>query len=157
MSNSSVSETLDRVEKLEYCTFYVEDLLIGVDIRQVEEINRQIDVTPIPHAHQHVRGVINLRGEVVTVVDLRTILGLPSSDVTYQTRNVIVNSCGEQIGLLVDRVGDVVAIRTDFIDPLPANFDEGAVRLFLGVYKMKNRLLALLDIETALNSGLAHT
>ncbi len=84
--------------------------------RQVEEINRYVDVTAVPHAPGYVRGVINLPGAVVTVVDLRTALGLPATELTKQSRTVVVHSKREHIGPLVDRIADVVRARTDEID-----------------------------------------
>ena len=84
----------------------------------------------MPHGPDYVRGVINLRGEVVTVVDLRTILGLEPVEVTGNTRNVILHFHGEHVGLIVDRVADVVTVGTDEIDRPPANLSS-ADGLFL--------------------------
>ena len=134
----------------ELVTFRVGDVLMGIDIRQVEEINRHVEVTAVPHAPDCVRGVINLRGEVVTVVDLQTILGLPPVEVTEHTRTVVVRSQEEQIGLLVDQIGDVVKARTDEIDPPPANLGGLDGRLFKGVHKLETELLIVLDVEAAL-------
>ena len=97
-----------RDGEVELVTFYVGELLLGAEIQYVEEINRHTDLTPVAHAHESVRGVMNLRGEVVTVLDLRSILGLGRTETTKNTRNVIVNTGGESIGLLVDRIADVV-------------------------------------------------
>ena len=135
---------------LEFATFYVGDLLIGTNILQVEEINRHLDLTPVPHAPVHVQGVINLRGEVVTVMDLRTILGLPRGEVTKDSRNVVVTSKGEQIGLLVDRIADVVRAATDHIDRPPANVNGVDGRFFRGVYKLDAELMVVLDIDAVL-------
>ena len=108
-------------DSVEYVTFFVGNILIGTDIRCVEEINRHVEVTVVPHAPSYVRGVINLRGEVVTIVDLRSILGLPPAEITKQTATVVVRSKDEQIGLLVDHIADVVKTRNDEIDSPPAN------------------------------------
>ena len=134
----------------EFVTFRVGDALMGVDIRQVEEINRHVEVTAVPHAPDYVRGVINLRGAVVTVVDLRRILGMPPAEITKQTRTVVVHSNDEQIGLLVDRIADVVKARTDEIDPPPANIAGVEGRFFKGVHKLETELLIILDIDAAL-------
>ncbi|MBN2022135.1 MAG: purine-binding chemotaxis protein CheW [Pirellulales bacterium] len=140
---------------LEFATFYVGDLLIGVNILQVEEINRHVTLTPVPHAPECVRGVINLRGEVVTVMDLRTILGLPRGEVTATTRNVVVNSRGEQIGLLVDRIADVVKAQGDNIEAPPANVGGVQGRFFKGVVKLDTELMVILDVDAALTSDAA--
>ena len=107
--------------ELQFSTFYVGDLLMGIDIQQVQEINRQVEMTGVPHAPEHVRGVVNLRGEVVTVLDLQIILGLGSTSVTGRSRNVIVDLNGEKTGLLVDRIADVVIAQSSEIESPPAN------------------------------------
>ena len=104
MSTTLETEQDATATELQLATFYVGDILLGVDIRQVQEINRQLGVTEVPHSSNFVRGVINLRGDVATVIDLRTILGLPSAEVTRESRNLIVHSQEESIGFLVDRI-----------------------------------------------------
>ena len=139
--------------QLDLATFYVGELLLGIDIRLVREINRQLEFTVVPHAPPEVRGVINLRGEVVTVMDLRTILGLGKTDLSKQARNVIVHSGTEQIGLLVDRVTDTVCLSGDAIEPVPANVHGVDASLFQGVYRLESELVVILDVETALGNG----
>ncbi len=138
-------------DTLELATFYVGDLLVGADIRQVEEINRQMDVTPLPHVPPFVLGVLNLRGNVVTVVDSRTILGVKSDIPSRPSHNVIIRFEGERIGLAVDRIADVVRTTTDAIDELPANFDSMDTRFLQGVYAMENELLLILNVQEALS------
>ncbi len=137
-------------DELEFATFYVGNILLGLDIQQIEEINRQLAMTAAPHAPHFVRGVVNLRGEVATVVDLRAILGMPPVEITDQSRNVVVNSRGERIGLLVDRIGDVVRAVTADIEPPPANVSGVDGRFFKGVCKLEKELLVILDVEEAL-------
>ncbi|HYW78494.1 MAG TPA: chemotaxis protein CheW, partial [Thermoguttaceae bacterium] len=150
MSTAVENTSLIGATETEFVTFCVGDALMGVNIRQVEEINRHVEVTIVPHAPPYVRGVINLRGEVVTVVDLRRILGLPPAEITQQTRTIVVRSKGEQIGLLIDRIADVVKARNDEIDPPPANVGGVEGRFFKGVYKSDSELLIILDIDAAL-------
>lgn len=135
----------------QFATFYVGDLLLGVDIRHVQEINRQLDVTPVPNAPPHVRGVINLRGEVATVLNLRTVLGLPQEEPTTDTRNLIVHSDDESIGLWVDRIGDILTVSPDAIAPPPANVDGVDGRFFRGVHTMDTDIVVLLDVDQVLN------
>lgn len=150
----SATLTADHTEhgtvELQLATFYVGDILLGVDIRQVQEINRQSSVTQVPHAPAYVRGVINLRGEVTTVVDLRKILGLPPAQVTRESRNLIVNSQGESIGFLVDRISDILSLRSDQITPPPSNINGIQSRFFSGVHALENGIMVLLDVEEAL-------
>jgi purine-binding chemotaxis protein CheW len=134
----------------DYVTMYVGDMLLGIDIAVADEINRHVDVTPVPHAPKFVRGVLNLRGEVVTVVDLRMILGLPPTEGSSGARTVIVRSEGEQIGLRVDRVADVVRAKSDQIAAVPPNLNGVDGRFFKGVFQLASELLVVLDIQVAL-------
>lgn len=139
-------------DEQEFITFYLGDLLLGIDIHQVQEINRNIEMTPVPHAPKAVRGVINLRGEVVLVVDLREVLGLAPAALNRSNRNVIVKNGGEQIGLLVDRVADVVRAHADDLDPMPENLRGIDQRYFKAVYKLEIGLLVILDVNVTLAS-----
>jgi purine-binding chemotaxis protein CheW len=142
-----------KQDELEIASFYLGDALMGISIDSVEEINHHLDLTPVPHAPSCVRGVMNLRGEVVTVIDLRSVLGLEPTVTTRRTCNVVVRSAGERIGLLADRVGDVVRTERNRIDPPPANVAGTDGRFFLGVCKLPNALLLVLDTEQVLALG----
>jgi purine-binding chemotaxis protein CheW len=137
----------------ELVTFYVGDLLLGAEICHVEEINRHVDVTPVADAPASVQGVVNLRGEVVTVLDLRQILGLGHTEAGKSTRNVIVNSEGERIGLLVDRIADVVTAQRGETKASPANLAGAQERFFHGVLELEHDLLAVLNIAEVLAVG----
>lgn len=150
MTTATTSTAKQTSQEHEFVTFYAGDLLIGVDIRQVQEINRHVETTPVPHAPEFVRGVVNLRGDVVTVVDLRATLHMPCGALTTSSRNVIVNYKDELIGLLVDRIADVVETRDDDIDPTPPNVDGVDNRFFQGVCKLEDDLLVLLDVNETL-------
>ena len=137
--------------EVELVTFYVNGLLLGAEIRYVEEINRHLDFTPVPDAPESVRGVMNLRGEVVTVLDLRTILGLGRTEAAKDTRNVILSVAGERTGLLVDRIADVVNARRDAIEASPANVTGVEGRFFQGVHKLERELLMVLNVAEVLS------
>ena len=145
------SEHETGASEQQFATFYVGNILLGVDICQVQEINRQLNVTEVPQSPDHIRGVINLRGEVTTVADLRKILGLPSGEITRDGRNLIVTSQGESIGFLVDRISDILTLRSDQISPPPSNVDGISGRFFTGVHTMDSEIVVLLDIEEALS------
>lgn len=136
--------------ELQLATFWLGELLLGIDIRCIRGINRVGTLTLVPEAPAIVAGVVNLRGEVVTVVDLRTILSLDRAEVTPKTRLLIVQSGTESIGLLVDRVADVVTVSTEDADPLPANLSGPASRYFAQVYRVGADLLVTLDVTAAL-------
>jgi purine-binding chemotaxis protein CheW len=131
-------------------TFRLGELLLGIDIRCVREINRVVDITPVPDAPPQVTGVVNLRGEVVTVVDLRTVLELPAAEITPRTRLMIVQMDDEAIGLLVDRVADVATVQSTDEESLPANVRGIDSRYFTGVYRVGHDLLVVLDVSAAL-------
>ena len=142
-----------RTSEVQFATFYVGDILLGIDIRYVQEINRQLAVTRVPHAPPEVRGVINLRGDAAAVTDLRRGWDLPPADLTRDSRNLIVNFDGESIGLLVDRISDILTISEDQIEPPPANVSGLDGRLLAGVHTMKSSIVVLLDIEQALSDS----
>ncbi|MGL4514294.1 MAG: chemotaxis protein CheW [Lacipirellulaceae bacterium] len=135
----------------QYTTFYVEDLLLGIDIAVVQEINRQSEITPVPNAPPHVRGVINLRGDVATVIDLRCVLGLPPAGDSRDTRNLIVHSQGEAIGLCVDRISDILTVTEDQVSRPPANVSGVDGRFMLGVHTLEREIVILLDVEKVLS------
>lgn len=147
----NATATLASTDQQQFATFYVGDLLMGVDIRLVQEINRQLDVTAVPNSPSYVRGVINLRGEVSTVIDLRTILGLPEAEESRDTRNLIVHSQGEAIGLWVDRISDILTVSPDQISPSPSNVDGVDGKFFLGVHTLDSEICVLLDVEQVLS------
>lgn len=136
--------------ELQLATFWLGDFLLGINIHCIRGINRVGTITPVPDAPPMVAGVVNLRGDVVTVVNLRTILRLPLIELTPKTRLLIVQSEAESIGLLVDRVADVVTVTTDRAEPLPANFNSSAGLYFTNVYRVGADLLVTLDVTAAL-------
>lgn len=135
--------------EVQLATFYVGDLFVGIEIEKVQEINRRTDLVPAPGAPSQVRGVVNLRGEVVTVLDLRKILGLPTVTISGQSRNVVTHARGELIGLLVDRVADIVAIRNSDITPAPPNLDVES-EFVRGVYRTQKEILLVLNLDRVL-------
>jgi purine-binding chemotaxis protein CheW len=139
--------------KRQLVTFRLGDRLSGIPIDAVCEILRVEDITPVPDAPAVVRGVVNLRGKVVTVVDLRSVLGMGEVEIGPRTRMVVVNSGDEIIGLLVDSVADVVSVDLEDREPLPANMESGDGRFFTGVYRVQDDLLIPLDVATALAEG----
>ena len=123
----------------------------GLTIQKVQEINRQLTFTPVPHAPAYVQGVTNLRGEVVTVVDLHNVLDLPLVETTRESRIVVVQSGGETIGLIVDRIADVLTINSDGFDAPPSNLSGADGRFFEAVYTLETDLLVILNVEEVLN------
>jgi purine-binding chemotaxis protein CheW len=154
MSASTLTPPRHRsVAERQYATFYVGHMLLGIDIGVVQEINRHVGFTSVPHAPPYVRGVINLRGEVATVIDLRTILGLSAAESQRDSRNLIVHHRGESIGLVVDRISDILTIAEDEVTAPPTNVGGVDGRLMKGVCTLDSAIVVLLDIDQVLSDS----
>lgn len=150
-STRSTART-QSVSTTQLATFAIGDLLAGIDIQSIQEINRQVETTPVPHAPAAVRGVVNLRGDVVTIMDLRVILDLEPIQISPSARAIIVRQGNERTGLLVDAVSDVVTINGSNILPCPANVNGIAGRFFSGVVQLDRDLLVVLSIDQVLGA-----
>jgi purine-binding chemotaxis protein CheW len=135
---------------VELSTFFVGDALCGMDILKIQEINKLIEMTSVPQAPSYVLGILNLRGQIITSIDLSKKLGLGETDLSHDPRNIIVNSKGEHIGLLVNKISDVVQANTDKFEPPPSNMGGIQGEFFTGVYKTKDKLIGILDVEKVL-------
>lgn len=123
----------------------------GVDINAVREIIRIQQVTHVPDAPEYVEGVMNLRGNVIPVIDLRKRLGLRVTDATAESRVVVVDIAGQGIGVIVDAVREVLRIANSAVEPASAVITTEDSFYLQGIAKLENRLLILLDIERALS------
>lgn len=155
----------------QYSTFRLGDRLFGLDLMMIREINRILDITPVPHAASHIRGLINLRGQIVTILDLAVRLGLPSREINEDSHNIILKTNAELtavrqagnnqhyatstdlVGFLVDAIGDVVEADESAIEPPSANVSEAESQFLSGVIKTEAGLLVLLDIKEVLSSA----
>ncbi|NLA74481.1 MAG: purine-binding chemotaxis protein CheW [Deltaproteobacteria bacterium] len=135
---------------MELATFYVGDSLCGMDILKIQEINKLLEMTEVPLAPDYVKGILNLRGQIVTVIDLGNKLSLADTEISGETRNIIVNSNGEYIGLLVQKIGDVERTEEDKIESPPANIGGIQGRYFEGVFKKEKSLIGILNVEEIL-------
>ncbi len=133
------------------CTFFVDDLYLAVDVLEVQEVIRYQDLTVVPLAPESVRGLINLRGQIVTAIDMRTMLDLPPLPEGELPVNVVIrDGADEAVSLLVDQIGDVVDLDSADLEGVPPTLTGRARELVLGAYKMPGRLLLLLDTEPVL-------
>jgi purine-binding chemotaxis protein CheW len=137
-------------------TFRLGEEEYGVDILKVHEIDRMMDITEVPNAPSCIEGVINLRGKVIPVINLRKKFGLPPREADERTKIVVVD-IGTSAGMIVDSVSEVLRISSDIIEPPPAMAAGAGSEFILGVGKLKDRLLILLDIEKLLGVGDAET
>jgi purine-binding chemotaxis protein CheW len=147
---SQVENKQSENKTVELATFYVGDSLCGMDILKVQEINKLLEMTEVPLAPDYVKGILNLRGQIVTVIDLGSKLNLADTKTGSETRNIIVNSNGEYIGLLVRKIGDVERTEEENIEPPPANIGGIQGRYFEGVYKKEKSLIGIVNVEEIL-------
>ncbi|HBB34831.1 MAG TPA: chemotaxis protein CheW [Cyanobacteria bacterium UBA8803] len=147
------------------CTFFLGQLFFGIEVEKVQEIIRYQEMTRVPLAPPVVGGLINLRGQIVTAIDLRRRLDLnesPYSD-NYASRptdklplNVIVRTSDETVSLLVDEIGDVLEVDRDDFESPPDTFTSKVRQLIRGAYKLKDRLLLFLDVDKVVDFAANH-
>lgn len=138
-----VSDTGRRVQR--FCTFWVGDQHYGLDVESVREVLKSQSTTLVPAASRTIHGLINLRGEIVTAIDLRRRLDLPECDGEVPTMNVVVSLDGEVVSLIVDSVGDVVDLPLDALVAAPATVPPVVRDMTVGVYRQDGGLLQILD------------
>lgn len=133
----------------QFCTFYLDQLMFGVELQGVQEVIRELQMTPVPLAPSVVSGLMNLRGQLVTALDLRRRLELGPGKPHVKPMNVVVRSSDGAVSLLVDEIGDVVEVEETTFERPPETL-QGKVRsMILGVHKLDKQLLHVLDINKA--------
>jgi len=133
----------------QFCAFYLDKLLFGVELKSVQEVIHSLDITRVPLAPEVVSGLINLRGQIVTAIDLRRRLEMEPSPSSTAAMNVVVRSEDGAVSLLVDEIGDVVEVEEDSFEPPPETL-RGSVRaMILGVHKLDRGLMHVLNTEKA--------
>ena len=136
----------------QYCTLFLDDLFFGVQVEQVQEVRRYQEMTSVPLAPSVVEGLINLRGQIVTTIDLRRRLSLPKRSNEQLPMNVILRTEDGALSLLVDEIGDVLELDAGCFE-LPPETVQGAAReLIRGAYKLEDRLLLVLDTSKVMTS-----
>lgn len=128
-----------------FCTFRVDHLFVGVEVWRVQEVIRHQQTTPVPLAVGEVSGLINLRGQIVTTIDMRRWLDLPPRGGDTPPMNAVLRLGEEAVSLLVDEAGDVVAPDPGAFEPVPPTASERIRALFSGTYKLPEHLLLVLD------------
>lgn len=129
----------------DFVTFYVGDQYFGISVTDVLELNRNMDITPVPKSSKIVRGVTNLRGQLVAVIDMYERLKLERSATTHEALSIILQCDGYLIAILVDDVGEILSLEAATFEAPPANFSKVARDLVLGVYKLPERLVLILN------------
>jgi len=137
-------------EVLQWVTFQLEDETYGINVMQVREVLRYTEIAPVPGAPDYVLGIINLRGNVVTVIDTRSRFGLMQGEITDNTRIIVIESEHQVIGILVDSVAEVVYLRSSEIDTTPSVGTDESAKFIQGVSNREGKLLILVDLNKLL-------
>ncbi len=135
----------------QWVTFFLDGEMYGVNVLQVQEVLRVNEIAPVPGAPEYVLGIINLRGNIVTVIDTRQRFGLRQKELDDTSRIIIIEVAGNVIGILVDSVAEVVYLRESEIESAPNIGSEEGSRYIQGVSNRDNKLLILVDLNKLLN------
>lgn len=145
--NTEIENKQDLSDLLQLVSFKIEDEEFGIDILKVQEINKMLKITKVPNAPVFVDGVVNLRGRIIPVIDLRTRLGMPRKEYDNKTRIVVVELDGNTIGFIVDEVSEVLRIPRNITEPPPPMVAGINSDYITAVGKLEDKLLILLDLE----------
>lgn len=146
--NQMVQSTNDPI--VQWVTFRLDDEIYGINVMQVQEVLRVSEIAPVPGAPNYVLGIINLRGNVVTVIDTRMRLGLSSKEVDDSTRIVIIEADKQVVGILVDSVAEVVDLRMSEVESAPNVGNDESSKYIQGVASRDGELLILVDLNKLL-------
>lgn len=133
----------------QFCTFFLDQLLFGVELARVQEVIRHIELTEIPLAPPAISGLLNLRGQIVTGIDLRASLKLPPRPLEKRPVNVVIRGADGAMCLLVDEIGDVAEVTEDCFERPPETLQGMVRKAITGVYKLDQQLLHVLDTDRA--------
>lgn len=134
----------------QYATFYIDGMFYGVEVLRVQEILRPQRMTRVPRAPGLVQGLINLRGQIVTAIDMRRRLQLTERAAGQTSMNLVVRGEGRAVSLLVDEIGDVIEVNNETLEAPPPNFTDEQRRVITGIHKLDGSLLLVLDVDRIL-------
>ena len=137
-------------EVKQYCTFFLGDFYFGVEVKKVQEVIRYQKMTRAPKAPAVVRGLINLRGQIVTAIDLLCLLEIGESSLDREPMNLVMHTGDGAVSFLVDEIEDVIEVDASSFEFPPESLQGVARQLIHGAYKLKDRLLLALDADKAL-------
>jgi purine-binding chemotaxis protein CheW len=141
----------DTAHLRDYVTFTTADQLFGLPIERVQDVFKPSRITRVPLAGPEIAGVLNLRGRIVTAIELRSRLGLGTRQADQTAMAIGIEHRGESFGLLVDAVGEVMKLPGDEREPNPINLDRNLGRVSAGVYRLDGQLMVTLDIDRVLD------
>lgn len=139
--------------EIEFVTAWIADQLFGIPISRVHDVFEVERMTRVPLAPAEIAGVLNLRGRVVTALDMRKRLGLPPRENAKKQMAIGLDHGGEAYGLLVDSMGEVLRLSVDAIDAVPINLQLDWAAVSAGIYRLEDRLMVVLDVDRVLNFG----
>lgn len=142
----------DTSEDREFCTCRVGSLLLGVEVGQVQEVLFQSEYTEVPRTKDHIAGLINLRGQIATAIDMRVRLEVESNEPTENV-HIVIRHRDEPVSLLVDDIGDVMTVSASAFEAPPETLTGVAKELIIGAYKLENQLLLALDTNRVIASS----
>ena len=137
------------------CTFMLDGLCLGIEVRQVQEVMTHHEMTRVPRAAAVIRGLINLRGQIVPALDLRRRLKLNEAPAGWLPMSVVVQGSDGPVSLLVDEIGDVLEVSDEAYEPPPENLREGMRELIDGIFKLADGLLMVLSADAAITAATA--
>jgi len=152
MSRSGSERSYGQALPVQYVSFRLANQLLGVPVNAVQEVLNSQQIARIPRSRAEVAGLLNLRGQIVTAVDLRVRLGLPEAG-ERNAMNVVCRHDGESFSLLVDEVGDVIDLPADQMHPVPRTIDPLWRAVATGVYELSDELFVVLDVASVLEFG----
>jgi purine-binding chemotaxis protein CheW len=150
MANNTAKNAEDPM--LQWVTFRLAGETYGINVMQVQEVLRYTEIAPVPGAPAYVLGIINLRGNVVTVIDTRHRFGLLGAEVSDQTRIVIIEADNHVVGILVDAVAEVVYLRQSEIETAPNVGNDESAKFIQGVCNKNEELLILVELDKLLTN-----
>jgi purine-binding chemotaxis protein CheW len=134
-------------DEQQFCTFFLDSLFFGVEVQRVQEVLREQEMTRVPLSSPVVNGLINLRGQIVTAIDLRRRLELRERTGDRAPMNVVVRTDDGAVSLLVDEIGDVIKVQNGTFEPPPETLTGISRHLIRGIHKLDKQLLLVLDID----------
>ena len=150
MSYNAAATIVDKDIQSEYLTIYLGTQMFGIPVLKVQDVLGSQNITFIPLAPTEISGSLNLRGRIVTAIDMRSFLGIEEEDTSAKKMSVVLENNGELFSLQIGKVGDVIALEADKFESNPPTMDQKWKDVSSGIYRMDGRLLVILDVDKLL-------
>ena len=138
-------------DRSQFCTFFINGQLYGVPVEEVQEVLSVLHITPVPLSPAPVKGLLNIRGRIVTAMDMRRVMGLPAAKDQDNMMNVVVRDDGAEVSLVVDSIYDILTLREKQMQPPPETVPEEAKPYISGVFPLEKDLMLVLDVRRVLD------